>query len=73
MTTFSSGMSLLYLLFLIAVPLLLAGLVLLWRGIRGRLVDDHPYCRGCKFDLTGLPAERTACPECGHDLTVPKL
>lgn len=34
---------------------------------RGRRVDDHPTCRRCRFDLTGLPA-LTRCPECGAPL-----
>lgn len=35
---------------------------------RGRRVDDHPTCRRCRFDLTGLPATSDRCPECGADL-----
>ena len=37
-------------------------------GRRGRRVDDHPLCRGCGFDLYGLPGERDECPECGRKL-----
>ncbi len=51
---------------------LLAGAALLWRGLRGRTVDDHPLCRRCRFDLTGLPAGRANCPECGADLAAPQ-
>ncbi len=62
--------SLLPLLFLSAAAAL-AGAGLLWRGIRGRRVDDHPLCRRCGFDLTGLPAGGGGsgrCPECGTDV-----
>jgi hypothetical protein len=37
-----------------------------WRGYR---VGDHPYCRGCGFDLFGRAVGSTACPECGRDLS----
>lgn len=43
-------------------------ITLLRYGLIGRAVDDHPVCRACEFDLFNLPAERTACPECGADL-----
>jgi len=53
------------------VALLLAGVVLLLLGFRGRLVSTHPHCRACGFDLAGLPEPIAArpCPECGADLT----
>jgi len=35
---------------------LVAGVVLVWLGVRGRRVGDHPVCRKCGFDLVGLPA-----------------
>ncbi len=54
--------------FAIALPLFMLGLVLVWRGWRGRLVNDHPYCRACGFDLTGLSKIREQCPECGSNL-----
>lgn len=60
------------------LPLVVAGIVLIRAGWRGRRVNDHPICRGCGFDLVGLggvvgvggeadglPAR---CPECGRDL-----
>ena len=47
----------------------LTGLFLLRTGWRGRRLDDHPVCRRCRFDLTGIPrgggGEPPRCPECG--------
>ncbi len=48
------------------------GAAILRCGRHGRRVDDHPLCRGCGFDLTGLPAASTNCPECGTALAAPK-
>jgi hypothetical protein len=48
-----------------------AGCALAARGWRGRRVGDHPFCRGCEFDLFGQPAGSTACPECGRNLSLP--
>ena len=31
----------------------------LWIGLRGRLIDTHPRCRRCGYDLTGHPCRRT--------------
>lgn len=49
------------------------GLFLLIFGLLGKRIDDHPWCRKCKFDLFGRAqdAERT-CPECGCDLSKAK-
>jgi len=44
------------------------GLFLLWKGIRGRQIDDHPYCLKCGYDLFGLPRGGHICSECGADL-----
>lgn len=52
-----------------AIVSLLAGCWMLWRGLRGRRVGDHPVCRRCGFDLTGLPATSSRCPECGSEIT----
>jgi predicted nucleic acid-binding Zn ribbon protein len=52
--------------------LLVAGIVLTVRGLRGRRVDDHPHCRKCGFDLIGLPEGVNRCSECGADLTRPR-
>ncbi len=38
-------------------------------GWRGRRIDDHPWCRKCRFDLSGSPALPARCPECGTSLT----
>jgi hypothetical protein len=48
------------------------GLVLLWLGWRGRRLDDHPWCRRCKFDLYGRWPGATVCPECGSVLNRPR-
>ncbi len=49
--------------------LIIAGSVLLVFAWRGRLVCTHPHCRGCGFDLDGLPLEQTRnCPECGRKI-----
>jgi hypothetical protein len=42
--------------------------VLLIFGFRGKTVDQHPVCRGCRFDLEGLYPKITTCPECGAKL-----
>jgi len=44
------------------------GIALLWVGLRGRRVGDHPFCRTCGFDLFGRPEGSTACAECGAEL-----
>lgn len=56
----------------IVVILLLAamisGVALLWAGIRGRKLNDHPVCTWCSFDLEGVYPESVTCPECGAGL-----
>lgn len=42
-------------------------LTLLWLGLRGRRLNDHPLCRRCRFDLVGIYPGRATCPECGAD------
>lgn len=49
----------------------LFSLTLLLVARRGRRIDDHPLCRNCRFDLTGLPATSCNCPECGRDIRSP--
>ena len=49
------------------------GLFLLIYAFRGRQIDDHPWCRKCRFDLYGRDKDDARnCPECGNDLTFPK-
>ena len=57
----------------IAVPpvALVAGVLILWLGLRGRRVDDHPVCRKCGRDLTGVESPR--CPECGQPADRPRV
>ncbi len=45
------------------------GMVLVWKGLRSRVIDDHPICRKCGYDLHGLPDSTGRCPECGSDLS----
>ncbi len=56
-------------LWLIVPGILLAlGLILFITGMRGRKVNDHPICRGCRFDLVGIYPGSSRCPECGKEL-----
>ncbi len=55
---------------------LLVGAVMLLVGLRGRRTDNHPICRGCGFDVSGIPgvglgpaAGLVPCPECGRDVS----
>ena len=57
---------------IIAALVVLGGCTLILIGRRGRRIDDHPVCRRCGYDLTGLPTERDKCPECGSDLRRPR-
>ena len=50
--------------------ILIGGVLLLLRGLRGRAIDDHPICRRCGFDLIGKDAASTRCSECGSELTL---
>jgi hypothetical protein len=63
------------LLSLVATMLCLAvigvGAVLLRRGLRGNLVDDHDRCRHCGYDLDGTPRRPDLCTECGRSLLGP--
>ncbi len=47
------------------------GIVLCFAGLRGRLIDDHPLCRRCGYDLIGHAQRPYHCPECGSDTTLP--
>ena len=43
-----------------------AGTGMLTWGARGQRINDHPICRGCRFDLVGLFPGAKRCPECGR-------
>ncbi len=55
-------------LWLIPTLVLLTAVAMLWVGLRGRRVDDHPICRNCGFDLFGRPEGSLRCAECGAEL-----
>src|SRR5687767_8819661 len=61
-------------LFIIAAVLagFVVAIVLMRRGWTGRVVDHHPTCRACGFDLFNRPQDQTACPECGGDVSTPR-
>src|SRR5690348_6140560 len=52
--------------------LLILAVELTWRGLRGYAIDDHPLCRKCGFDLSGLPKDSFKCSECGAGLLIHK-
>ena len=52
---------------LLPLVMFLAGVALVFLGLRGRKVDNHPLCRRCGYDLIGN-ADSVRCPECGSDL-----
>lgn len=41
------------------------GSLLIWKGLCGKIVDGHPLCGNCKFDLVGHSPRPDLCPECG--------
>lgn len=45
------------------------GLALIFCGWRGRRVNDHPVCRVCGYDLSGVSGT-SQCPECGRALSL---
>ncbi len=47
---------------------LIAGIALLFLGIRGKLIDKHPRCIDCRYDLSGRWPDIDKCPECGRKL-----
>jgi predicted RNA-binding Zn-ribbon protein involved in translation (DUF1610 family) len=49
------------------------GAVFFIRGMRGKVVNDHPHCRGCGFDLIGIELSSPInCPECGRLVSASK-
>ena len=55
-------------LFAVLLLALTLGVLLFIRGRRGVVIDDHPICRRCGFDLFGRDDATTRCSECGADL-----
>ncbi|MFT3683753.1 MAG: hypothetical protein QM783_02305 [Phycisphaerales bacterium] len=53
---------------LILIGILLAGVVMVVLGRRGRKLNNHPQCRWCGFDLEGVYPQTPTCPECGAGL-----
>ena len=51
--------------FVILLASVLVGFRLLVLGRRGRVIDDHPVCAKCRFDLSGRADDSDRCPECG--------
>ena len=58
--------------FLWLVAAILAGVVLIAAGLRGRRVNRNPCCRQCGFDLTGVLPAGVTCPECGAGVKLAK-
>jgi len=57
------------LIFIVSACILLLGVVLFVRAIRGRQISSNQHCRACKFDLVGLGLNRDSlCPECGKPI-----
>lgn len=47
--------------------LLILGVILVVRGLRGKRVGSEPHCSKCDYNLTALTSEK--CPECGTPVT----
>jgi hypothetical protein len=56
----------------ISYALLFLSLFTLYLARRGHLIDSHPLCRKCRYDLSALPSDRSTCSECGADVSTPK-
>lgn len=55
----------------IGALVLLVGLVGLVKSIKGRLIPTPPYCRKCRYELSGLDIDSIGnCPECGRALAL---
>jgi hypothetical protein len=50
------------------VALVLASTVALVMALRGGRPRLGVYCEQCDYNLAGLPADATACPECGNKI-----
>ncbi len=56
----------------VVVVFLTIGIAMLVSGLRGRVLDGHPVCRRCRFDLVGSVPGLAKCPECGSPLDASK-
>src|SRR4051812_11894628 len=54
---------------ILCVLMALLGLLLLRGSWHGIVLDTHPHCRACRYDLLGRPKGSMICSECGADLT----
>lgn len=52
----------------VVVAFLAVGIAMLVSGLCGRVIDGHPVCRRCRFDLVGSVPGLAKCPECGSAL-----
>jgi hypothetical protein len=65
-----SGMAMSELILLLIGSVLIVGIILAYRGIRGVPVLSDPKCTRCGYDLRWIkPEVNVVCPECGSDLT----
>jgi hypothetical protein len=44
------------------------GTLLVYRGLRGKLIDHDPRCRKCGYNLVASPHRPGRCPECGAQI-----
>ena len=50
------------------------GAAMVYKGfLRGILIDRHPHCDRCGYDMVGHQRRPVRCPECGSDLRVPGM
>lgn len=62
---------------IISMMAMFCGVALIRKGLRGRVVDNHPLCGACGFDLHRLvevaetQSDACWCPECGADVATP--
>lgn len=49
------------------------GLGMVAAGWRGRRLNDHPVCRSCRFDLSGVLPDGVTCQECGAGCPPPTM
>ncbi len=58
---------------IVSICITAIALVLMFVGLRGRRSPHGAYCRGCRFDLSGIDLSdaQPRCPECGADVAQP--